>query len=116
MIEAFALGIHGEPALLYPFLLREEFADTPKRRRSENSEERRQIDVRHEKGCHAAADADEQIDNPGPRAPVILRLDDDGMPDAYGQERADCYNDASEIHVLPWNTALQMQRYEKNEE
>ena len=93
------LGIHREPALLYPLLLREELTNTPKGGGSKDAEERREVDVGNEKGCNATADADEQIDDPRTCAPVILCLDDNGMPDANGEKGHHGDGNASEIHV-----------------
>lgn len=94
------LGIHREPALLYTFLLREEFTNAPEGRGSKDTEERREVDIRNEKGYHTTTDTDEQIDNPGTRAPVILCFDNDGMPDADGEKGHRGNGNASKIHVL----------------
>ena len=98
LVVVLPLGIHGEPSLQNPFPLCEQFTDTPEGRGAEHPEKRRQIDVGHEKGRHATADADEQIDDPGTGAPVILGLDDDRVPDANGEKGHRGDGNACEIH------------------
>ena len=92
------LRILGEPALFHTFLLMEKFADAPKCRGTKHAHDGRNDGIldkqcRHQ-GCHTY----QQIDDPRAGAPIILGLDDDRVPDADGQERADSYDNTSKIH------------------
>ena len=104
-----SFGVLGEPSFLYAFLLGEQFADAPKCGSPENTQERGEIDVFHEKGSPKAAETDEQIEDPGTGSPVILCLDNDGMPDANGEKRHHGDNDTCEIHIA----LILLQSYEK---
>jgi hypothetical protein len=57
------------------------------------------VDVFYEKGSYTAADADKQIQNPGASTPVILCLNNDRMPDAYGEKGHRRYDNACKIHI-----------------
>ena len=99
-VMVFPFGIHREPALLNPFLLREEFTDTPESGSSEHAQERREIDVDGKQRRQATAYANEQIDNPRTGAPVILCLDNKRMPNAYGKKGHRSDDNACEVHVM----------------
>lgn len=93
-----SFGILREPTFLYALLLCEEFTDAPEGRGTEYAEERREVNIRDEQGCDDAGRAYDEIDHPGTRAPVVFRLDDDWMPDAYREEGQNGDDDSREIH------------------
>ena len=99
LVLLLALGVHGEPASLNTLLLREKLANGPERGGSEDTEKRGYVDVGDEQGSDATAEANEQEEYPGTGAPVVLCLDDDGMPNANREKGHDGNGNASKIHV-----------------
>jgi len=108
LLIVLTFGILREPSLLHAPLLCEQLAYAPKSGSSEHAKESRQIDVWDEKSHRQAANADEQKYNPWTRAPVVLRLDDNRMPNADGEKSHQSNNDASEVHVFFLNRAAKV--------
>ena len=92
-----AVRILREPAFFHSFLLLKQFADAPQGGGSEHSDGGRDECVFDEQGCSDGGQSHNQKHNPGPRAPVVFRLDDDGMPEADCKECANGNDDACEI-------------------
>ena len=93
-----AFGIPGEPALLYPLALSKQLADGPEGGGAENADDGRQDGVLDEQGADNTGDADKEENDPGTSAPVVLGLDDDGMPYPDGQKGAEGNDESCEIH------------------
>ena len=114
LLIVFAFWIHWEPALLHALFLCEELTYPPKGRRSKHAKERREIDVRHEKGRNKTDDADEQIENPRTSTPIILCLDDNRMPDADGEKGHRSNGNTCEMHVVSFNSDAKVRIFRHN--
>ena len=99
LVFVLALRVHGEPSFFYAFFLGEKLADAPKGRCSKDTDYGRKDGILDKQSPHDADDADGQICCPGLCAPVVFCLDDDGMPDADGQEGGQGDDDSCEIHA-----------------
>ena len=92
------LRIFGEPPPLNTLFLFEKFTDSPQGRGTEYAYDSRNEGVLDEQGTHDGGQAYDQIDHPRTCAPIVFRLDDNGVPDADSEKGADRYDDASKIH------------------
>ena len=92
-----AIGVLWEPALLHTLFLMKQFADAPERRSTEDTHGSGDDSILYEQRAHDGDYADNQIDNPRTRAPVVFRLDDDGVPHSDDKEGADRNDDSCEV-------------------
>ena len=87
-----ALGVLGKPALLYSLFLLEYLEDAPQARTADDSENRAQHIVGHQKTGNDERDAGEKENPPASCSEIIFTLDDYRMEDT-NDKKGDYCND-----------------------
>ena len=98
-ILLFSVGIFGEPAFADTLALFENFADTPERGESEDTEEDREIGIVYKERASQRQYPDNQECPPRAHAEIVLRFDDQRMEEADAQECACAKKNTFEIHI-----------------
>ncbi len=92
--------IHWEPTLPDALPLLKDFEDAPEARAADDTEDGAEGLILDKERATDEGNACEEEHPPAVSAEVILRLDDDGMKEADGEERHHGDDQAYKVHIL----------------